>query len=402
MTDPQPAETSAPKTSPRLHLGFLDGLRGLAALYVALEHAANLLVFHGTPIPHWGSLALKPLLFGHYAVAVFIVLSGYCLMLPVALSADKQLRGGWREYLLRRGRRILPPYYVALAFSLLLMPWMMRAKQTSGLALTDADHLTPGNVLSHLLLVHNWSNIYIRSIDGPLWSVATEWQIYFFLPFVLLPLWRRFGIAAAVAAAFAFGLAPHFLCPPQRNLDEACPWYLGLFALGMTGALISAGRDLRLQALARRVPWGPLTAGCAAAVAAGRLCSPGSVGDATDWYMDILCGLFSACLIVWCSRRAQTGFWLTDALQSPAAMALGAMSYSVYLMHTPLEQGLIWMLWSRHLPFSLLLAATYLGVVPAAVGACYLFHRFFERPFMPGKPRTEKSAEKSALLSPAP
>jgi len=32
----------------------------------------------------------------------------------------------------------------------------------------------------------------------------------------------------------------------------------------------------------------------------------------------------------------------------------------------------------------------------------YLFHLAFERPFMPGRPRTDRQAEASAAVSPAP
>ena len=63
-----------------------------------------------------------------------------------------------------------------------------------------------------------------------------EWQIYFFFPFLLLPLLRRFGICVAVAAAFVIGLAPHFLL---HRFDETSPWYLGLFSLGMAGAVVA-------------------------------------------------------------------------------------------------------------------------------------------------------------------
>ena len=51
---------------------------------------------------------------GHYAVAVFIVLSGFCLMLPVTRDPNGRLPGGFAAYLGRRARRILPPYYAAL------------------------------------------------------------------------------------------------------------------------------------------------------------------------------------------------------------------------------------------------------------------------------------------------
>lgn len=93
----------------RPHLSYLDGLRGLAAPYVILYHIFDSATqITGKP--------LSPALFhffgwlyhGHLAVAVFIVLSGYCLMLPVAQSKDGRLRGEMREFVGRRAKRILP------------------------------------------------------------------------------------------------------------------------------------------------------------------------------------------------------------------------------------------------------------------------------------------------------
>src|SRR5437016_5916610 len=115
--------------STRIRLDFLDGLRGLAALYVVLSHVYSEITWNGgaAHLSHTLLHLLKPLSYGRYAVDVFIVLSGYCLMLPVARSADGKLRGGAGEYLKRRARRILPPYYAALALTLALaalVPWL--------------------------------------------------------------------------------------------------------------------------------------------------------------------------------------------------------------------------------------------------------------------------------------
>lgn len=72
-------------TKPRPHLTVLDGIRGVAALYVVLHHAYYSVVGEsgGMTLPaatRWATVWLTP---GHYAVVVFIVLSGYCLMLPL-------------------------------------------------------------------------------------------------------------------------------------------------------------------------------------------------------------------------------------------------------------------------------------------------------------------------------
>ena len=100
-------------SAPRVKLLFLDGMRGLTALYVLLFHlyipaGLSSAVQHG----------LSWLRFGHYAVGVFIVLSGYSLMLPVARSQDGRIPGGVVDFFKRRARRILPPYYAAIVCSL--------------------------------------------------------------------------------------------------------------------------------------------------------------------------------------------------------------------------------------------------------------------------------------------
>ena len=97
----------------RLHLQFLDGMRGLAALYVATAHIVG---ESAAGQSRFWQFSLHWLLFARLSVAVFIVLSGYCLMIPVARNTAGEIPGGFTAYIKRRSRRILPPYYLALVF----------------------------------------------------------------------------------------------------------------------------------------------------------------------------------------------------------------------------------------------------------------------------------------------
>ena len=99
---------------PRRRLAGLDGVRGLAALFVVVNHVF-LRAFPGYPVDH-APLWAGWFIYGRFAVVVFIVLSGFSLALSPA-------RHGWRldgisQFALRRARRILPAYWAALAFSL--------------------------------------------------------------------------------------------------------------------------------------------------------------------------------------------------------------------------------------------------------------------------------------------
>jgi peptidoglycan/LPS O-acetylase OafA/YrhL len=98
-------------SEPKIRLHYLDGLRGLTSLYVVIFHIQQHL---GVKLPVFWLLFTK-LLYGPFAVVVFIVLSGYCLMLPVARSKAGCLSSSFPDYIKKRSRRILPPYYTEIA-----------------------------------------------------------------------------------------------------------------------------------------------------------------------------------------------------------------------------------------------------------------------------------------------
>src|SRR5438046_15232 len=96
VTSPPTEAVVRPLPTGKPHLDFLDSIRALAALYVAAGHVYRLLPLSSRT----GKLA-SCLSLGHFAVSVFIVLSGYCLMLPV-VRGDGTLRGGVGTFLKRR------------------------------------------------------------------------------------------------------------------------------------------------------------------------------------------------------------------------------------------------------------------------------------------------------------
>ena len=114
---------SGPQVDKQTHVDFVDGLRGIAALYVVLGHVYAYTRQWAEPeLPEAGHESiLKFVDQGHSAVAVFIVISGFCLMMPLSREELGTPSGGTGRFLQRRARRILPPYYAALVLSILLM-----------------------------------------------------------------------------------------------------------------------------------------------------------------------------------------------------------------------------------------------------------------------------------------
>lgn len=366
----------------RVRLHFLDGIRGLAALYVLIFH--SLTIDLGTEATDL-SVPMRVLRglfgYGHFAVAVFIVLSGFSLMLPLARRGRSELTGGFGPYLVRRGRRVLPPYYAALVLSIVAM---VAASTVLG-AEKNSEALSPGSIGSHLFLVHNWSSDWVFRINGPMWSVATEWQIYFLFPLVLLPLWGRLRPATIVAVVWVAAFAFHFGMPDSANLAWAAPWFVGSFAAGMWGAWTAYRPGVEASSDAHR--WGLM-----AALAFALLVAVLSLDQvrAPLPVLDLIVTVGSVAGILMCIRihRSRDARDSPGAgyrfLESPQVIWLGAVSYSVYLVQHPLLRLSEQVLGRSGLGVEAALWVQFLIGTPLIVALAWLFAEFFELPFTTG------------------
>jgi peptidoglycan/LPS O-acetylase OafA/YrhL len=311
---PHPSAESALEAHARFltttYFGAFDGLRCVAVAGVVWHHCLP------RPMPGWAGR-------GHVGVPLFFALSGF--LITTLLLAERRSTGdiALGAFWMRRCLRIFPLYYLVLAGFVAALA--LRAP-------SDATRHFFGALPFHASFTANWFVDY--AVPHPVWfafgwSLATEEQFYVFWP----PLLRgalRSGTAAAVLLLLGLvGLGQAAQCEPletwvaqgsaaRRMISSLAP----ALAFGSALALLLADR--------RSFRWlFPLLGArgsapiCAATLAL--LLSFPRVPFA-------LSELLLASLVASCALGTS---WFTRALAARPALAIGRVSYGIYLLHVP-------------------------------------------------------------------
>jgi peptidoglycan/LPS O-acetylase OafA/YrhL len=311
------------------HLHFLDGLRAIAACYVVAHHA--LLQSPSEGSSKLLSLFGTTLIYGHYAVTVFIVLSGFCLMLPVTKSGE--LSGGALNFFKRRALRILPPYYLAMAFSLLLIATLIGQPTNSHWDVCLP--VTPQNLISHLLLLQDILLDHSAKINHVFWSISVEWRIYLLFPLMLLA-WMKWGVLPTLILTLLVSYIAQYslgYTPFNSNSYGMCLHYIGLFVIGMLACEL-AYSDKKQFVWFNNLPWGRIAVFLfvVSAIIVRKLYT-------IPFYVtDFIVALWILCALVSLSKQPATISY--KILTWPPLVFIGTFAYSIYLVHAPILQVL--------------------------------------------------------------
>lgn len=306
---------------PGRRLDAVDGLRAVAALWVVLFHIR---AFSGANL---GPLDLV-VRSGSTGVSLFLVLSGFCLYLPVARGTAFATG----RFFMRRLRRLLPAYYASLGVAILVTvvaAGHLGFVQYSPLGLTE-------QALAHVTMTHSLFPSTFYALNGAYWSLALEWQLYLLLP-VLVIAARRFGLARTVVAvvavnvAYRLGLQVAIVVHPGASpslwtsavLPNLLPGRWAEFAFGMVAAQLSASG--RISRRWSRVGWVAIPLALLSLLAVG---SP---------LEHLLFG--SVFFVLLCAVLAE-GTVINRFFGWRPLAAIGVMSYSLYLVHQPIVQAL--------------------------------------------------------------
>ncbi|MEP7381407.1 MAG: acyltransferase [Gemmatimonadota bacterium] len=309
---------------PPANVAALDALRSAAILLVVFHHWAikEYALAGGAP----SAAQNNPVLYyGWTGVDLFFVLSGY--LIGRQLWRELHETGGIRvgRFLLRRGLRIWPIYFVILAYYAVF-----------------SANVHPG--WPDWTFMSNYA--YGQFTRG--WSLSTEEQFYIAVPLLLVLVRRRFSLLGhlwlllgieAMVLGNRYLLIQRFitegvaLSSPPRQLTDPFHVHMEGLLLGLIIALVAVAKPRLVQpdVSPRGVSW-PGIAVMVTAVA---------TGFALRWLNGDLFPYLALALIFggityWALRDRS---WLSAVLRLPVWYPISRLSYSMYLNH--------WWVWPR-------------------------------------------------------
>jgi peptidoglycan/LPS O-acetylase OafA/YrhL len=305
---------------------FLNASRWVAAFFVVLYHVYRVSI--GDYVGHL-SLILRGVHFfsdfGHMAVIVFFVISGF---LVGGRSILRSQDGAFDllDYFVHRFSRIYTVFIPALIVGYILDSLGMRFCNSSGIYI-HPDHFFSkplgNNITEHLTFEIFLGNVIqlqtivvsVLGSNGPLWSLANEWWYYVFFGFCMV-VYRSRRLLARVITGGAM-VAMVVLLPLTISL-----WFV-MWGIGAGVAVLDrywAGWPFFLGA----------TAAVACLIAIRWLAARNAgAGVATDFILDLSVALgYSVALVCAKNLKKRMKFESIHRI-------LASFSYTVYLVHFP-------------------------------------------------------------------
>ena len=318
------------------HVDVVDGIRGLTVLMVLWFHFWQQTWFMPTyPTPWLSFLGITDLTpshirwVGYIFVDMMVLLSAFCLTLPVARS---MLLGEGVDdactFYKKRFARIYPSYLLAVLISFGFQLWWGHYPTVS-YAVRD--------LVSHLTFTHMFrADTYIYApINGVLWTVALEVWFYALFP-VLTKLFRKspllfWGTLTGFGGWFIFQYA--LKQQPVNMQVNQLPTFLPVFANGMLAAYLFTWYCLK--APYKRL-WGvffTVLAVVGAVLIRNQIVSAQLYReDKQLWQLEHRIVL-SACFTLFLLSAALSLKPLRWLFSNPVVRFLGAISYNLYLYH---------------------------------------------------------------------
>lgn len=277
-------------------------LRGLAVLFVVLEH-----------------LAIPGFHYGYLGVDIFFVISGFLITSIVSrgLARDKF---SFKEFYLRRAKRLLPASFVTILATIIAAKLFLPPMQIESLKQQIIGALT---FSTNFVLLSQAGYFDLESATKPLlhmWSLAVEEQFYFFVPALLAftPArhWRKILVVLAIASFVG--------CLYLSLSNQSAAFYL--LPTRAWELLIGSIASMLVHSAAVK----NVTSKLAVPAFAVLLASPFVNSGLSHPGLDAVVVCFATAIILLANHRL-----INSKVWTPIEKA-GDISYSLYLVHWPI------------------------------------------------------------------
>lgn len=298
----------------------IQGLRAVAVGAVVLNHA-------GIPFVSGG----------YVGVDVFFVISGFLISSHLLEGLEDEGRIRFATFYARRARRILPASLVVVLASLVgAMIWVPPLLRTQVLNDAIATALYVPNYAFAVQGTDYLAQSTTPSLFQHYWSLGVEEQFYLIWPALLAGVWLAGRSRRALAIVLGVVVVSSLLCSVTLTFQEQ-PW--AFFSLWSRAWELGIGGLVALVLRARPRIMPPIVAGIA-----GWLGLTGILGAVAlftnhtafpGWAAIVP---VSATALVIAVGGAQTRFGPIRLLGTWPFQFVGAISYSLYLVHWPILQ----------------------------------------------------------------
>lgn len=307
---------------------MLDLIRSISAIAVLLSHARVMLLESMSGHLTNPGIRIFYMLssYGHSAVMIFFVLSGY-LVGGSVIRSSKENRWSWRSYLLARGARL----YVVLIPALLLT-WLLDygefllthgvvGNNDTGRAVIDSAAIHANSTLPIFLgnlFFCQTTLVPALGSNTALWSLANEFWYYMVFPLLFLIFNSRMALMKRVVHALVLTVMLFFI---RSKVDECLLAWLA-------GALVAMMKPIDKSSFQKS--WvgllcGLVFAGVLLAVGVGRLHSDGRER--------LYVAAAFVPLLIWILQKDKP---FTYEALGKVIRGLAGCSYTLYAIHLPI------------------------------------------------------------------